>query len=280
MYWLVEKSQLTVGEGFNCPRLYSKCSVVTTSVEYNLKQKVTESTDKIIFGHKTDGEVEIELGFGEGEISVAIDDCLRAMKTGETQKVSVNVTKQFGTLCEGDTILFTIKLASFQHAVPLYEMTSDECLSLAQRLKEIGTGLFNDKRTHLAGTFYSKALKQLIILSSLEDSLLQEDTEKLLIACHSNLAACQLKLGLYDHVVENCSDALALDCNHLKALYRRASAFLALHDSERAQADVDQGLQIDPSNKMFISLKKELIKTHSAEDKLLSQRLSSMFSTS
>jgi len=42
---------------------------------------------------------------------------------------------------------------------------------------------------------------------------------------------------------------LELDCQNVKALYRRVQAYIQLADLELAEADIKKALEIDPDNR-------------------------------
>ena len=55
--------------------------------------------------------------------------------------------------------------------------------------------------------------------------------------CYNNLAACVLKKCMYVKVIEYTSKTLELDCNNMKALFRRGQAYLKLKDVDKAEND-------------------------------------------
>jgi len=93
------------------------------------------------------------------------------------------------------------------------------------------------------------------------------------LMCYLNIAACNLKMKEYQTSVEACNEALILDPNNVKALYRRARAKVlpinANHEAyQQAIDDLNKGIQIDPQNS---AIKKELKRLES-EIKLISKR--------
>ena len=55
----------------------------------------------------------------------------------------------------------------------------------------------------------------------------------------ANMAACYLKLEQYQEAANNCTAALELDKNYMKALMRRSLAYEQLDDLEHALADAE-----------------------------------------
>ena len=85
------------------------------------------------------------------------------------------------------------------------------------------------------------------------DSLFSEDekqrTKMLKISCNLNNAACKLKLRDYKQAVKLCTKVLDADGKNVKALYRRAQAYIQLVDLDLAEMDIKKALEIDPDNR-------------------------------
>jgi hypothetical protein len=64
--------------------------------------------------------------------------------------------------------------------------------------------------------------------------------------CHTNRAQAYLQLREYESVIKECSDAIAIDSTNVKALVRRATALAAIEQCERASADLDHALTLQP----------------------------------
>jgi len=105
------------------------------------------------------------------------------------------------------------------------------------------------------------------------DSSFSEDEKKqskqLKISCNLNNAACKLKLKDYKQAEKLCTKVLELDCQNVKALYRRVQAYIQLADLELAEADIKKALEIDPDNrdvKLEYKTLKEKIKEYNKKD--------------
>ena len=66
---------------------------------------------------------------------------------------------------------------------------------------------------------------------------------------YSNRALCELRLENFGTVIENCTKAIELDPNFIKAYFRRGSAYAQLKRLDKAIADFKQVIQIDPQNR-------------------------------
>jgi len=88
---------------------------------------------------------------------------------------------------------------------------------------------------------------------------------ELKVAHHCNLAMCHMKHGpKYQKAKENCTKALAIDGNNVKALFRRGKCYLQLGELDEAKSDLDRVLALQPENKDAV---RELRLLRSAFDK-------------
>ncbi|XP_059478003.1 RNA polymerase II-associated protein 3 [Neocloeon triangulifer] len=65
----------------------------------------------------------------------------------------------------------------------------------------------------------------------------------------ANRALCYLKIEKFEGAVEDCSKALELDSNYVKAYLRRGSAFTSLNEPELAIKDLTMAVKLEPANK-------------------------------
>ena len=131
--------------------------------------------------------------------------------------------------------------------------------------KESGSKFWQEKDYLNASKAYSKALlaiNHLIKEQKFETKEQVDDTiNNIQLPCLLNLAACYIKQGHgYQSVVQFCTDALKIQNNNVKALYRRAIAYTRLDQFKEAQKDIDEGLKIDSGNEGFHAVQTELNK--------------------
>jgi len=65
----------------------------------------------------------------------------------------------------------------------------------------------------------------------------------------SNKAAANLKMGLQEKAIENCSEAIELNPNYVKAILRRAQTYEDTDKPHEAMKDFEKVLELDPANK-------------------------------
>jgi tetratricopeptide (TPR) repeat protein len=85
-----------------------------------------------------------------------------------------------------------------------------------------------------------------------------------------------VKLEHWSKVVPNCKDALTLDPDNVKALYRRAYALIKLKQIDEAHKDVKLALTKKSDDKSLLKLKKIIdahIKKAKAKEKKMAQAM-------
>lgn len=136
-------------------------------------------------------------------------------------------------------------------------MSTSKRLKEIQSLKASGNSFFGEKKYSEALALYEKSLLYYeYCLNCTENERKQADSLRL--QCLLNAAACFLELKMYPQCIEYCTEALELDVNSAKALFRRARA-LRLHDKfDAAEVDLMNAKDIVRQNAEVIPIKREL----------------------
>lgn len=106
----------------------------------------------------------------------------------------------------------------------------------------------------MKNSYYEHAVKKYKMIVNLLASTTFKDrsdrikSQQLKIAAQSNLSLCYLKLGDYLQCKSFCDNALALDANNEKCLFRRGQAQLAFSNFEFAIKDFQSVLKVNPTN--------------------------------
>ena len=74
----------------------------------------------------------------------------------------------------------------------------------------------------------------------------KQQAKVLKVTCNLNNAACKLKLKDYKQAEKLCTKVLKIDGRNVKALYRRAQAYIQLVDLDLAEIDKKKALEICP----------------------------------
>ncbi|XP_069705184.1 dnaJ homolog subfamily C member 7 [Periplaneta americana] len=138
-----------------------------------------------------------------------------------------------------------------QKAMDIYKRAK----ALKQK-KEEGNEVFKAGRFNEAYNLYTDALKI--------DPHNKSTNAKL----YFNRATVCSKLGRLNEAVADCSSALELDENYLKALLRRAKCYMDLNDFEEAVRDYEKALKMDKSreNKRLLQEAKLALKKSKRKD--------------
>lgn len=127
-------------------------------------------------------------------------------------------------------------------------MTTGEKVEAAGKKKEEGNALFKTGKYAKASKRYEKAVKFIEYDTSYTDEQ-KKSAKALKIACNLNDAACKLKLKDYKQAEKLCTKVLEFESTNVKALYRRAQAYIQLADFDLAEFDIKKALEIDPNNR-------------------------------
>lgn len=243
----VLKKILVEGSGYETP---DEC----TKVKAKLTARLEDGT---VFENKTSDEDLVEWTIDNDEVVPGLDLALRKMKKSETALItikpeqafgSVAVEKSLATVPANSTVVYEVELVSFDAEKSTYAMSAAEKLESAEAKKADGNALFKIGKLSKALKRYTKGISA---LDSDHDFSTEQKTQAktLKIALQVNQAAVNLKLKDYTAVKECCSKALELESQNIKALFRRAQAFVALGDIDDAEKDLKKIIEIDPQNR-------------------------------
>ncbi|KAJ8428624.1 hypothetical protein Cgig2_015742 [Carnegiea gigantea] len=137
-------------------------------------------------------------------------------------------------------------------------------------LKEEGNKCFKHNDFASASAYYLSGITLLCFtyIISYEDEILFRNLAVTLI-----LAASELKQGKFRSMRTLCSLFLEFQPNNTKALFRRATAALGLHDIRQLVSDLKEATQIEPNNYEVtkelarIESKGSRVDTHNRESK-------------
>jgi len=142
------------------------------------------------------------------------------------------------------TLRFEIELISFEveESVEPWKADDKTRIENAQKNKDSGNDMFKQRNYEKACLMYRKAVDFLL---SCDD---KKSSQELLLTCYLNIASCRLKTNEPKEVIEAATKALEIDCNNVKALFRRGKGYNMKNDSELAKQDLTTALQLDKSN--------------------------------
>ncbi|CAN6281540.1 unnamed protein product [Urochloa humidicola] len=240
-------------------------------------------------GSLEDGTVFEKFGFGgepfefiidEEQVTVGLDCAVATMVKGELAEVTVKFEYGFGNTEEQrqlmmvppfSTLIYDVELMDFTKEKESWEMSAHEKLEAAEKSKVAGNDLFKIGKFQRAAKKYSKALDYINEDGHFEDEV-EESMKTLRVSCCLNHAACCLKLKDFAQTISLCSKVLEIESCNVKALYRRAQAYIESYDLELAKRDVLKALELDPDNRevklLQANLKKLQVESNKRDAKL------------
>ncbi|MBA0585155.1 hypothetical protein Gorai_015943 [Gossypium raimondii] len=179
------------------------------------------------------------------------------MKKGEHALTTIQPEYAFGSsesqqelavVPANSTVYYEVELVSFVKEKESWEMNAPEKIEASGKKKEEGNVLFTAGNIERASKRYEKAVRYIEHDYSFNHEE-QQQSKLLKVTCNLNNAACQLKLKDYKQAEELCTKVLELESRNVKALYRRAQAYIQLVDLDLAEAGIKKALEIDPGNR-------------------------------
>ncbi|KAE8730830.1 Peptidyl-prolyl cis-trans isomerase FKBP62 [Hibiscus syriacus] len=236
----IKKKIMKEGEGYDRP-------TNGTVVQVKLIGKLEDGK---IFVKKGHDEEPFEFKVDEGQVVDGLEKTVSTMKKGEHALIAIRPEYAFGSsesqelavVPANSTVYYEVELVSFVKEKESWEMNAPEKIEAAMKKKEEGNALFKTGYYERASNRYEKIRRfQAIRYIENDYSISHEEQQQcklLKVTCNLNNAACQLKLKEYKQTEELCTKVLELESRNVKALYRRAEAYIQLVDLDLAEADV------------------------------------------
>ncbi|CAI9107345.1 OLC1v1006676C1 [Oldenlandia corymbosa var. corymbosa] len=264
----VVKKILKEGEGYEKP---NEGAVVKLKITGKLQ-------DGTVFFKKGESEEDLfQFKTDEEQVIDGLDKAVMAMKKGEIALLTIAPEYAFGSteskqelavVPPNSTVYYEVELVSFDKEKESWDMNTQEKIEAAGRKKEEGNALFKAGKYARASKRYEKAAKFIEYDTSFSEEE-KRQSKALKISCNLNNAACKLKLKEYKEAVKLCTKVLELETTNVKALYRRAQAYMNLADLDLAEFDIKKALEIDPDNrdvKLEYKTLKEKVKEFNKKD--------------
>ena len=228
-------------------------------------------------------QMEVTLGQTDSPVLCYLEKHLKTMNLAEKHIISFEAKTSLSCVDTADRqqYQFELELKHYEKCQEIWRLSATDKYRLAEKCKLLGVSLFKDKYVDLAFEKFSSALKLLICMlpeSEIPPEMLC-DYKKMKCLCYANISMCQLIAENYDFVVKNCTQALTLQPENVKCLYRRSLAYKSLKDNDKAMADLNSAHQLEPTNQAVIkevNVVKRLLKE---DNRLHSEICSKMFSS-
>jgi molecular chaperone DnaK (HSP70) len=148
-------------------------------------------------------------------------------------------------------------------------------MEIVMKNKAEANELFSDGNFKFAAARYTKALSHCAKFVDLSPA----DTEEVngvKLSLNLNLSLAYLKLQNSDQALRVCNDALAIDDNNTKALYRRASVYYERKNWDSANKDVKKATTLAPDDKAINKLQDRIdaqIKRQKLKEKKMAKKM-------
>lgn len=191
----------------------------------------------------------------QGQLTTFIDTCsipslwqdtIKLMKLNEHCKVecfpndkSPNLRDSFSPElnCDSDTPVLHLKLLQILSGGPLYELEDEDKVTIAIRMKNIGSELYKQN-------LFTRAIEKyelgLAAINPAKDNL--ELFQEVYVSLQLNTALCFFKLKEFRNSVIRCDRILEISANEFKVLYRKASALKAMFEYKNAIEVFEKGI--------------------------------------
>lgn len=265
-----------------------------SQVEAHITSIDHENLDNELLGnYKLNEFFTVTVGEAESVVAELLDKILITMKEGETAYVKTKMDKNGNMTSksitnesldlkksDADSLLkFKVMVKSVTRVADMADLEADERIERAEHYKEKGSLLYKEKNLTYAIKKYQTSIKYLTSIS--EESLskipekLRSEFHRLILSNHLNLALCFWKTEDWDILIKHCNEALLLDPNSVKALYRRAQGYYGKDDYDSALKDLNAVLLVEPENKAAL----REIKTISAKKQKEKDMYKKMFNS-
>ncbi|KAK4440980.1 Peptidyl-prolyl cis-trans isomerase FKBP65 [Sesamum alatum] len=266
----VIKKILREGEGYERPN-------EGAVVKLKLIGKLQDGTVFVKKGHGDDENDLFEFKIDEEQVIEGLDRAVKTMKKGEAALLTIAPEYAFGSsesqqelarVPPNSTVYYDVELVSFVKEKESWDMNTAEKIEAAGKKKEEGNALFKAGKYVRASKRYEKAAKYIEYDTSFTDEE-KKQSKALKVTCNLNDAACKLKLKDYKQAEKLCTKVLELESTNVKALYRRAQAYMNMADLDLAEFDIKKALELDPDNrevKLGYKALKEKVKEYNKKD--------------
>ncbi|EXC36632.1 Peptidyl-prolyl cis-trans isomerase FKBP65 [Morus notabilis] len=214
--------------------------------------------DGTVFEKKgIDGETPLNFVTDEEQVITGLDIAAATMKKGERAVLTIHPDYGFGNVevrrdlavvPPSSTLTYEVEMLDCIKEKAPWQMNNNERIEAAGKKKEEGNLLFKSGKYQRAAKKYDKAAEYVSEEISFGDDVLKL-AKPLRLSCWLNGVACSLKLNDFQGAIELCSKVLDVEFHNVKALYRRAQAYMGNADLILAELDIKKALEADPENR-------------------------------
>jgi tetratricopeptide (TPR) repeat protein len=135
----------------------------------------------------------------------------------------------------------------------LFEKPSKDKIEAAKIFKNEGDDCLKAKNYSDAINAYEKGLLQLFYTFS-NDGEEDKQVDAIKASINMNISMCKMNLNKFEDAIQNCLEALRVDKNNMKAIYRIAHCYFKLEKLDDAKKYTQNGLDIQADSQEFKGL--------------------------
>mmetsp|Transcript_5974 Transcript_5974/g.9973 ORF Transcript_5974/g.9973 Transcript_5974/m.9973 type:complete len:491 (+) Transcript_5974:115-1587(+) len=231
----------------------------------------TLASDGSKFDSSVDRGKPFKFTLGQGQVIKGWDEGFASMKVGE--KALLVISPEYGYGAQGSppkipqsaVLHFEVELLDFQEKMKeKWQMSPEERLEVANKLKGEGTDFFKTQKFRDAATKYELASEYAVDGEGTEGDKIPDEDRPLFVSCWSNAAMCYIKLKDWTEAVKACNKVMDIESestSNIKCLYRRGLARMNMGLLKEAKTDLMTAYKLDNTNKdvrkAIATLKKE-----------------------
>lgn len=215
------------------------------------------------FDSSRDRDQHFKFVLGNGDVIKGWDLGFGAMKKGEEAVLTLKSDYAYGDtgsppkIPPNATLIFHVELIDFgPKKKEKWDMSIEERITEATGFKQQGNDLFKEKKYTEAHRAYEDGLDYINYLNDASEEETKE-SNKLKIALQLNAAQAAILNKDFSEAIKMCGDALKVEADNVKALYRRGVAYSNTGLFAKASADLKAAFHLDNKN---VAVKKELIR--------------------
>jgi len=218
----------------------------------------TLESDGSKFDSSRDRGKPFQFTIGQGQVIKGWDEGFASMKVGEKAKLTIRSDYGYGSQAMGNDIpansnlIFDVELLGFgEKEKSKSEMSPEECLAKAFKLKEEGTKEFMGGNHAVAAELYKKAAD--FVDEDESGEPLPDDERDMYVKCWGNAAMCYVKGKDWPDVIYCCNKVLNRvpdeSKTNIKVLYRLGLAKMQTGDLGEAKKNLMAAYKLDNKNK-------------------------------
>jgi len=218
----------------------------------------TLASDGSKFDSSRDRGQPFKFTIGQGQVIKGWDEGFASMKVGEKAKLEIRSDYGYGSQAMGAKIpansdlVFDVELLGFgEKEKEKYEMSPEERMEKATKLKDEGTKEFTSGNHSVAAEIYKNAAD--LVDEDEIDETLATDEKDLYVKCWGNAAMCHVKGKEWSDVIACCNNVFLKapeeEKTNIKILYRRGLARMHTGELKGAKSDLMAAYGLDAKNK-------------------------------